>query len=277
MDHIKISCAMKNKILELKWYLQSNLENAHLDENAKDWVNGILGVINSRAYLQSNVDDLFWFFDNGMGKCQNVLDFGCGSGYLTLMLSRFINKVHGHEYQGKWVGQSYGNSSYHNGFLFIQSFIKKMLGSPSFGFYKSLPLKFENESFDGIVLYAVIEHLDKSIENEVLKEIHRVLKPGGFVFIAKLPRKNSYQERICPLLKINSHERLYTEKDVSEILNRNGFEITKIDKTGMFINHPNGIVNVIFPFFRIAEFCIDKFLPILKIFSHDFRVVAVKK
>jgi predicted SAM-dependent methyltransferase len=46
-----------------------------------------------------------------------------------------------------------------------------------------VPYPFESNVADKIYFGDVIEHLSKFIVDDVLKEIHRVLKPGGFVEI----------------------------------------------------------------------------------------------
>ena len=53
-------------------------------------------------------------------------------------------------------------------------------------------LPFDNDSFDLIVCSEVLEHLHEY--NDAIKEIHRVLKPGG-KFYASVPA--SWPEKIC--------------------------------------------------------------------------------
>lgn len=43
----------------------------------------------------------------------------------------------------------------------------------------ALTLPFKNESFDAIIMIAVIHHIDPQLHNKVLNEIQRVLVPGG--------------------------------------------------------------------------------------------------
>jgi hypothetical protein len=64
---------------------------------------------------------------------------------------------------------------------------------------------------------------------------------------------------------------------VNDVLSENGFDILRVEKTGLFFNHPNRIVNPLFRFTTLLENVIDRFFPPLKIFAHDYRVVAVKK
>lgn len=56
------------------------------------------------------------------------------------------------------------------------------------------PLRFADESFDMVLLLAVIEHLPKS-PKRLLEEVTRVLKPGG-VFILEVPNIAALRNRI---------------------------------------------------------------------------------
>jgi len=47
-----------------------------------------------------------------------------------------------------------------------------------------LPYPFEANTFDEVVAFHIIEHLDKPFE--IMKELHRILKPGGLLHI-KVP------------------------------------------------------------------------------------------
>ncbi len=48
------------------------------------------------------------------------------------------------------------------------------------------PLPFENNSFDKVLLFHCIEHIQKCYHNNVLSEIWRVLKPNG-IFLCAYP------------------------------------------------------------------------------------------
>jgi len=267
---------MENDIASIKNLIIQELANLPKKSNVTAWVSGIINVLDSKTMITSNIDDVSWFHKNGMSHCQSILDFGCGSGYITYIISRYCNKVTAYEYNGEWVGQQYTPSEYFKAFSLVQNIVKTNNQNIDFNFYNKLPLSIDSNSFDGIVMYAVIEHLDKSIESPVLNEINRILKPGGYLFIAKLPRVLSYQEHLARILKIGSHEILYSRKKIINLLHAHGFTIKVIEKTGMFFNHPNKYTNLFFPFLSRIETLINKFFPFLKIFAHDYRIIAVK-
>ena len=92
-------------------------------------------------------------------------------------------------------------------------------------------LPFPNNSFDLVVCSEVLEHLHEY--NDAVKEIHRVLKPGG-KFYASVPA--SWPERICWILSKDyqnqpgGHLRVFNQnKLVSEIKN-SGFKFLSSEK-----------------------------------------------
>jgi len=92
-------------------------------------------------------------------------------------------------------------------------------------------LPFPNNSFDLIVCSEVLEHLHEY--NDAVREIHRVLKPGG-KFYASVPA--SWPEKICWRLSKDyqnqpgGHLRIFNQKElVSEIKNA-GFKFLSSEK-----------------------------------------------
>ncbi|MGZ8193676.1 MAG: class I SAM-dependent methyltransferase [Methylobacter sp.] len=103
-------------------------------------------------------------------KNKVMLDIGTGSGYIAHYLANEVGprgKVYSIDVEDK--------RQIHNGYEFKQ--------------VKGTLLPFENESIDIIISNHVIEHVgDKALQLEHLKEIYRVLKPLGCVYLA-VPNK----------------------------------------------------------------------------------------
>lgn len=57
------------------------------------------------------------------------------------------------------------------------------------------PYPFENETFDKIIAFSILEHLDEKIET--LSELHRILKPTGKLYIL-VPHFSSYATFVDP-------------------------------------------------------------------------------
>lgn len=273
---IKINHAqLRKKIDLLSAGLLTELKNNNLSANALKWVEGLKGILESKTYIASNIDDVLWFAANNLWEKKKVLDFGAGGGYITLLLSSGANDVRAYEYIGDWTDQEFGKDDYVSGFSFAQKVVNQLDGGIKFNYYQNFPLQEEPETYDAVVLYAVIEHLEPTVQNSVFKELRRLLKPDGVLYIAKLPRSFSHQEWLARQLGLESHSNLFTKKKIKKLLEENGFEIVKIEKSGLFFNHPNKITNLFFPVTSVAE-KILKYTPI-NLFAHDYRLIARKK
>ncbi len=55
-----------------------------------------------------------------------------------------------------------------------------------------LKLTFPDNNFDAVISISVIEHIDNEGDSKAMKEIWRVLKPGG-IFVFTIPVKNVYE------------------------------------------------------------------------------------
>jgi len=99
-----------------------------------------------------------------------ILDFGCGCGRTLIWLAdRFPDKhFFGMDVDGpsiRWAQRSLPFASFHlNGAL--------------------PPTPFANESFDLIYGISVFTHLDEGPQREWLKELYRILKPGGLLMLS---------------------------------------------------------------------------------------------
>lgn len=259
----------------LKEKLTKELSMSAFCGDERKWLNGMVDILGSKNYASSNVNDILWFYSHGLSKKDKIIDFGTGGGYIAHLASHITEKVIAYEYEGKWIGQDFNNKEYINVFSFMQKLVNEIDDKKvKFNFYQSLPINEKDESCDGIILYAVIEHIDSEIEEKVFKELYRILKPSGFLYIAKLPRLFSYQEFIARKLGLASHNNLFTKNKINILLETYGFKSIKMEKTGLFFNHPNKIVNFFYFLTSKLEYIL-KYTPIA-ILSHDLRIIAQK-
>jgi len=160
-------------------------------------------------------------------KSDRVLDMGCGNGRLRKFLP--TNLVREGDYFGFDLSQNLLDIARKN-------FPKDAFFKGDFG--NSLP--FGADNFDWVISIAAFHHLlDKPSQQQCLREVHRVLKPGGQVFFTTwvLPQKyywrNFWQGRtfsknwLIPFGK-DKHPRIYryvTHDDLARLLKKVGFEI----------------------------------------------------
>jgi SAM-dependent methyltransferase len=143
--------------------------------------------------------------ENLIGKW--VLDFGCGKGRHSAMLSRLGFHVAAidpqmHDYWGKINATFY-------------------LGDD-----KNLP-NFKAGDFDLALCFLVLYLIE---DNEsVLKQLHRLLKPGGYLVLQVPNKDNLWTRRTGRYL--NSYEpikRYYSIKEVTQLLTNCGFSVDKL-------------------------------------------------
>lgn len=92
-------------------------------------------------------------------------------------------------------------------------------------YYDGKSIPFEDGRFDSILCSEVFEHVFNL--EEILEELHRVLKPGGKMMIT------------CPFVW-NEHEvpfdyARYTRFALEALLSKSGFQIVEYEKSGNFI------------------------------------------
>jgi SAM-dependent methyltransferase len=131
--------------------------------------------------------DLWWNLDQlarvfaraGLDRVERVLDVGAGVGHFSRVVSRALNRpvsVLGVEREKKWVAEAT---------RLTQEMLDdgKLEGSFRFkqGTAEALPC--EDEGFDLVMCQTVLIHL--ADPKAALREMRRVLKPGGFAVIAE--------------------------------------------------------------------------------------------
>jgi SAM-dependent methyltransferase len=86
-------------------------------------------------------------------------------------------------------------------------------------------LPYDSAAFDVVVGEGVLEHVEDDLNS--VREVHRVLKPGGTFGITCLPNQWSYTEAVQRWRRAGNHERLYTMGAATRLLEENGFKVIK--------------------------------------------------
>lgn len=139
----------------------------------------------------------------------DILDVGCGCGPMHAFLPRERFRITGiemHELSAETASKNYAS-------VVTQDITEAW--------------PFENNSFDGILALAVLEHVVDY--NSVLAEVSRLIKPGG-CFIVEVPNLGYWKEvrrllrRKQPhWLKQYDHVRGWTMRYLEDILKEHGF------------------------------------------------------
>lgn len=82
-------------------------------------------------------------------------------------------------------------------------------------------LPYESNSFDAVMGSGVLEHVPN--DSESLKELYRVIRPGGFFIMTMLPNQYSYTECLNRTLKNPHHLRMYSLSEAKHMFMHHGF------------------------------------------------------
>lgn len=141
-----------------------------------------------------------------------ILDAGCGTGLLMQKLEDF-GKVFGVDISPEAIK------------------FTKVRGIKNVRFSSVEKLPFEDNFFDMVVSVDVLYHQGIGNDSRVLKELCRVLKPGGFL-VVKVPAFNWLRGN-HDIVVATKHR--YTKKELEKKIKLSGFEIKKLSYGNMII------------------------------------------
>jgi len=133
-------------------------------------------------------------------NAKTLLDVGCGTGFILNIANDLFEELYGVD--------------------ITQAMLDKVdISSGKIKLYRTLAQKlpFDNNYFDMASSYAFLHHLDDY--KDVLREVYRVLKPGGIYYIDLEPNK-FFWEAISTLNQ-NSSQRSYSniiQKEIDAVL-----------------------------------------------------------
>ncbi|MBF0457106.1 MAG: class I SAM-dependent methyltransferase [Nitrospirae bacterium] len=156
------------------------------------------------------------FVSDGDIEDKNVLDIGCGFGWFPLnCLSRGVKSI---------VGLEISEDSL--------SIAKKYLISEklSLNIGIATDLAFDNDSFDTVTAWDVIEHIPLKTEEAMFKEVYRVLKHNG-VFYMSTPHSSLFCTIFDPAWWLMGH-RHYSQNELVSIAEDNGFKVELFEIRG---------------------------------------------
>lgn len=241
--------------------------------NDHGYLEGTIGIVDSKVYMDGIYDEVN-LCKKYFKKFGKILDFGAGAGLHSWLLSNNYFEVYGIDIDN--FGDFDGNTRETLNMSRDQKLLwKKLMNKNNLNLsHYSGKIPFENNFFDGVIASAVIEHIPNKNRKFYLKEILRVLKPGGYLLVSRLPRKYSYTEALCRLFGLGHHQELFTKNESIKMLNAQGFKIEKFWITDFFPSYPLSISNRIYPLFKAIEPLLLK-LP-FRYLSHDIRILAKK-
>lgn len=149
----------------------------------------------------------------------SILDWGCGKGHVSYLLRQMGANLTSCDYFAETAGDD--DSTFGQEVPII-----KATGIKVDKLTHSSELPYPNHSFDVLLSFGVLEHVPNDIAS--LKEIHRVLRPGGILFCFNLPYVLSWTQRVMHAAGNEYHDRLYSKNLTRELLNSTSFKTLEI-------------------------------------------------
>lgn len=152
-----------------------------------------------------------------------LLDWGCGLGQVSALLQRRGVEVTPFDYRPRAPG---------SGEAQLERFPELTCTfSP-----EPVALPFADASFDAALSCGVLEHVQDP--GASLDELGRVLRPGGRLYVTKLPNRWSYLEWIAKRVGLYyhgalEHDTIYTPSSAHDVVTRHGFTVTRVRLANM--------------------------------------------
>jgi 2-polyprenyl-3-methyl-5-hydroxy-6-metoxy-1,4-benzoquinol methylase len=146
-------------------------------------------------------------------KNAKVLDIGCWSGALEMLFEKEKFKITGIDIEEEPL--KYASKRFPK-FRFKQANIVEKL-------------PFRKGEFDAIMYFMVLEHIPKGTEEQSLKNLNKVMKMKGNLFMNTM--HNNFRSNLFDPAYIKGH-RHYRETELKQYLKKTGFSIKEIKYNG---------------------------------------------
>jgi SAM-dependent methyltransferase len=124
----------------------------------------------------------------GLFNGMTILDFGCGPAYLLNYLNQMKLKPF------KYIGLDFSKDS-----ILDNDFFKNVLFDASSMVLTGFPSSIKSDSVDVCFLLEVVEHLNEQYFSDSIKDIYRVLAPGGYLVITTPNEEDLNKNKLfCP-------------------------------------------------------------------------------
>src|SRR5689334_15005691 len=200
----------------------------------------------------------------------DLLDWGCGYGQMTYLLQRRGFRVTSFDIGTPDMPMP--DIPLCNGLKIIRT-------------THPTQLPFEDATFDIVLGSGVLEHVDEHSEpgneRKSLRELARVLRPGGRLLIYQLPQRYAWQEAIIRTWKLGyAHPRRYTAAEITAMLAQAGFSVRHIARANFLPKNLTGMparLRTLFSRFTRPVIMADQLLcsiPVLNQFAGVLELTA---
>lgn len=144
-------------------------------------------------------------------KGKKIVEFGCGHGLMTLLLSEFANEVHSFDVDKEAI--EFANQ------------LKQTFGVANVRFehYGGYDLPVPDEQFDCVISADVIEHVKEPLK--YLKEAYRVLKKDGLLLLTTPNGLIAKKNKCIVMSHSKFHFTEYYPSELYEMLSNSKFDL----------------------------------------------------
>lgn len=142
-----------------------------------------------------------------------VLDWGCGKGQMT-----YLMREQGLAVTSADVDSGVGDSTFAQATPLVST-----LSLPVDRLTDATALPYADGSFDCVTSFGVLEHVQDDLAS--MREIRRILRPGGLLFIAFLPTRLSWTQAVARVRGHRYHDRLYTPQGIDALARQSGLRL----------------------------------------------------
>ena len=160
-----------------------------------------------------------------LNAADNVLDFGCGTGIITLKLADGIKHIHGLDFSAEMISEALKKKNEAN------------ITNVSFSQGTIFDDDLEKVPFDKIIAFSIIHLLEDS--EKVIQRIHELLKPGGLFisetacFKDRMDFKTRLEFTISRFMKwlgiFPLHLNMFKTSDLEQLIESQNFNIVKAE------------------------------------------------
>ncbi len=148
-----------------------------------------------------------------------VLDWGCGAGHFSFGLSKLGFKTSGYGFYDFELRPH------------IPDNYEFTMGS----FDDPVTIPYPVGHFDAVVSVGVLEHVRETGGNELgsMKEVERILRPGGHFLCFHFPNRLSLMEQLNVALKaVHHHTYKYDRENIELLCRQSGLELLEVRRYG---------------------------------------------
>jgi SAM-dependent methyltransferase len=157
-------------------------------------------------------------------KQLSILDWGCGNGWFSYyLLWKGFSNVSSYGYGWDNIANEVSTM---NGFNFVDGSVESS-NDPT-------KLPFEDNSQDIVFSVGVLEHVHETGGNQInsLREIYRILKPGGVFFCYHFPNKYTWIEFLKGMLIKGSHvhSKKFNKKEIVALVREAELQLDEVKR-----------------------------------------------